>query len=171
MKQSGGHVKIYSELGVGTTVKLYIPRLLDKGAASPTQPATAGAPPSGKGQLVLVVEDDDDVRRLTVDILIELGYSILSANGPVQALSLLDKHPNIVLLMTDVVMPDMDGCELAQEALRRPDLKVLFTTGYTRNAIVHNGTLDDGVELIVKPFTLDGLAAKIAWVLGGKRAD
>jgi hypothetical protein len=85
---------------------------------------TAVAPPSGKGQLVLVVEDDDDVRRLSIDILIELGYSV-------------------------------------QEALRRrPDLKVLFTTGYTRNAIVHNGTLDDGVQLIVKPFTLDGLAAK-----------
>jgi CheY-like chemotaxis protein len=148
-------------LGVDTTVKLYIPRLLDKGAASPTQPATAGAPPSGKGQLVLVVEDDDDVRRLTVDILIELGYSILSANGPVQALSLLDKHPNIVLLMTDGVMPGMNGRKLAEEALRRrPDLKVLFTTGYTRNAIVHNGTLDDGVELIVKPFSCMGWRQK-----------
>jgi CheY-like chemotaxis protein len=79
-------------------------------------------------------------------------------------LSLLDKHPNIVLLMSDVIMPGMDGRKLAEEALRRrPDLKVLFTTGYMRNAIVHNGTLDDGVELIVKPFTLDGLAAKIAW--------
>jgi CheY-like chemotaxis protein len=120
----------------------------------------------------LVVEDDEDVRRLTVDILIELGYSILSANGSVQALSLLDTHPNIVLLMTDVVMPGMNGRKLAEEALRRrPDLKVLFTTGYTRNDIVHNGTLDDGVGLIVKPFTLDGLAAKIGWVLGGKRAD
>jgi len=118
------------------------------------------------------VEDDEDVRRLTVDILIELGYSILSANGSVQALSLLDTHPNIVLLMTDVVMPGMNGRKLAEETLRRrPDLKVLFTTGYTRNDIVHNGTLDDGVGLIVKPFTLDGLAAKIGWVLGGKRAD
>ena len=79
-----------------------------------------------------MVEDDEDVRRLTVDILIELGYSILSANGSVQALSLLDTHPNIVLLMTDVVMPGMNGRKLAEEALRRrPDLKVLFTTGYT----------------------------------------
>jgi CheY-like chemotaxis protein len=120
----------------------------------------------------LVVEDDDDVRRLTVDILIEAGYSILSANGSVQALRLLDAHPNIVLLMTDVVMPGMNGRKLAEEALRRrPNLKVLFTTGYTRNAIVHNGTSDDGVELIVKPFTLEALAAKIAWVLGTKRAD
>ena len=172
MKQSGGHVKIYSELGVGTTVKLYIPRLLEQGAVSPSQPVTTGAPPSGRGQLVLVVEDDDDVRRLTVDILSELGYSILSANGSVQALSLLEKHPNVVLLMTDVVMPGMNGRRLAEEALRRrPDLKVLFTTGYTRNAIVHNGTLEDGVELIAKPFTMDGLAAKIAWILGGKPGD
>src|SRR6185295_14609732 len=167
MKQSGGHVKIYSEPGVGTTVKLYIPRLLDKDAASPSQPIRVAPPPAGRGQLVLVVEDDDDVRRLTVDILIEAGYSILSANGSVQALRLLDAHPNIVLLMTDVVMPGMNGRKLAEEALRRrPNLKVLFTTGYTRNAIVHNGTLDDGAELIVKPFTLEALAAKIAWVLG-----
>jgi PAS domain S-box-containing protein len=172
MKQSGGHVKIYSEPGVGTTVKLYIPRLLDKDAASPSQPIRVAPPPAGRGQLVLVVEDDDDVRRLTVDILIEAGYSILSANGSVQALRLLDAHPNIVLLMTDVVMPGMNGRKLAEEALRRrPNLKVLFTTGYTRNAIVHNGTSDDGVELIVKPFTLEALAAKIAWVLGTKRAD
>jgi DNA-binding NtrC family response regulator len=79
---------------------------------------------------------------------------------------LLGNHPNTVLLMTDVVMPGMKGRKLAEEALRRrPDLKVLFTTGYTRNAIVHNGTLDDAVQRIVKPFTLDGLAAKIAWVL------
>jgi len=99
------------------------------------------------------------VRRLTVDILIELGYSILSANGPVQALSLLDKHPNIVLLMTDVVMPGMDGRKLAEEALRRrPDLKVLFTTGYTRNAIVHNGTLDDGVDVRRHRDVLDAYA-------------
>jgi CheY-like chemotaxis protein len=169
IKQSGGHVKIYSEVGVGTTVKLYTPRLLDRAATSAAQPATFVAPPSGQGQLILVVEDDEDVRRLTVDILIELGYSVLSANGSLPALSLLEQHRSVALLMTDVVMPGMNGRKLAEEARRRrPDLKVLFTTGYTRNAIVHNGTLDPGVELIVKPFTLEGLAAKIASVLGAK---
>ncbi|HEU4378510.1 MAG TPA: PAS domain-containing protein [Hyphomicrobiaceae bacterium] len=172
IKQSGGHVKIYSEVGVGTTVKLYIPRLVEKHVTSPVALSKAGPPTPGNGQLVVVVEDDDDVRRLTVDIVVELGYSVLSANGAVQALKVLDEHSEAILLVTDVVMPGMNGRKLAEEALRRrPELKILFTTGYTRNAIVHNGTLDDGVELIVKPFTLEGLAAKIAKVLSAKRAD
>lgn len=162
IKQSGGHVKIYSELGVGTTVKLYIPRVSEKSDAGSDKLPAPVVTPKGSGQLVLVVEDDDDVRRLTADILGELGYSVIIANGAAQALPLLDQRLDVVLLMTDVVMPGMDGRKLAEEALRRrPGLKVLFTTGYTRNAIVHNGTLDEGVQLIVKPFTLEALGAKV----------
>ncbi len=165
-KQSRGHVKIYSEQGVGTTVKLYLPRLIEKHAADqePVEPPQAQT--NGEGQRVLVVEDDDDVRRLTTEMLKELGFSVLSASNGREALVLTDRHPEIVLLVTDVVMPGMNGRKLADEALqRRPGLKVLFTTGYTRNAIVHNGVLDDGVELLPKPFSLEAISAKITKLL------
>ncbi len=106
------------------------------------------------------------MRRFSVEVLSELGYKVLDADSAAAALKLLDSHPEIVLLFTDVVMPDTNGAKLAQEARRRrPDLKILFTTGYTRNAVVHNGVLDPGVEMIGKPFTLDALAAKIRLVL------
>jgi hypothetical protein len=170
LKQSGGHVKIYSEVGIGTAVKLYLPRL----AGSPsTNPAPirpiSSAPPRGNGQLVLVVEDEDEVRRLTLAMLKELGYSVLPAGNPLDALAILNQNSDVALLMTDVVMPTMNGRKLADEAQRlRPGLKVLFATGYTRNAIVHNGTLDDGIELLMKPYTLEALAEKIAKVLGLK---
>lgn len=106
------------------------------------------------------------MRQFSVDALGELGYRVLEADGATAALRLLDAHPEIALLFTDVVMPDVNGRKLAEEALRRrPDLKVLFTTGYTRNAVVHNGVLDPGVELIGKPFTIEELAAKVREVL------
>ncbi len=167
IKQSGGHVKIYSEVGVGTTVKLYFPRLSQpKGSTSPEPAPSTALMPNGKGQLVLVVEDDDDVRRLTVDILTELGFTVVPANGAEEALRLLPQHPETVLLMTDVVMPGMNGRKLAEKVrAQRPNIKVLFTTGYTRNAIVHNGILDEDVELIIKPYSLEALAAKLARIL------
>jgi CheY-like chemotaxis protein len=116
----------------------------------------------GGGQLVLVVEDDADVRRLTVEMLEELNYRTLSASGGAEALTLLGERADIALLLTDVVMPDINGRRLADEAMqRRPGIRVLFTTGYTRNAIVHNGVLDQGVHLIVKPFTIESLAARL----------
>jgi len=164
IKQSGGHVKIYSEVGVGTSVKLYLPRIAQAAEAEPEVHAAARRTIRARGsrQLVLVVEDDPDVRKLTVDMLRELNYETLAAGDSAAALELLDSHSDIALLFTDVVMPVMNGRKLADEAMgRRPDLKVLFTTGYTRNAIVHNGVLDEGVHLIVKPFTLEGLAAKL----------
>jgi PAS domain S-box-containing protein len=165
VKQSGGHVKIYSEPGEGTTVKVYLPRLI--GAQG--EAAEEGAPemPLGERQeVVLVVEDEPAVRQFTVDALVELGYRVLEADGAAAALRLLDAHPEIVLLFTDVVMPDVNGRKLADEARRRrTDLKVLFTTGYTRNAVVHNGVLDPDVELIGKPFTVEELAAKMREVL------
>ena len=113
-----------------------------------------------------MVEDEAAVRQFTCDALRELGYGVLEADGAEAGLRLLDAHPQIVLLFTDVVMPDVSGAKLAAEAQRRrPGLKVLFTTGYTRSAVVHNGVLDHGVEMIGKPFTLDSLAAKVRTVL------
>ena len=169
IKQSGGHVKIYSEAGLGTAVKLYLPRHMQKTAAETSvRLRQADGHDRGAGQVILVVEDDADVRKLTVEMLKELGYTTLAAeNGPT-ALRLIEENPEIILLLTDVVMPIMNGRELADEAIRRsPGLKVLFTTGYTRNAIVHNGVLDEGVHLINKPFTLDGLAAKLKAMISG----
>ncbi|MFD1959061.1 response regulator [Novosphingobium panipatense] len=116
--------------------------------------------------MILVVEDEAAVRRFSVDALNELGYHVLEAEGAVAALRLVDSHPEITLLFTDIVMPDMNGRKLAEEALRRrPDLKILYTSGYTRNAVVHNGVIDPGVELIGKPFTIEQLATKIRSVL------
>jgi CheY-like chemotaxis protein len=113
-----------------------------------------------------VVEDEHEVRKLTVEILKELGYVTLEADGAAAALALLDAHPEIDLLFTDVVMPHMNGRQLAEEArARRPGLAVLFTTGYTRNAIVHHGILDPGVQVITKPHTLETLAQKVSELL------
>jgi CheY-like chemotaxis protein len=114
-----------------------------------------------------VVEDEPTVRQFSLDALTELGYRVLEADGGAAALRLLDAHPEIILVFTDVVMPDINGAKLAEEIRRRPGLKILFTTGYTRNAVVHNGVLDPGVDLIGKPFTLEALEAKLRAVLEG----
>jgi len=168
IKQSGGHIMIYSEIGQGTTVKLYLPRLVKDVQEREDAPAHGDPVPRSKErQLVLVAEDEEAVRRGTVSMLEELGYAVLEAESGVEALEKIDSHPEIALLITDVVMPGMNGRQLADEAAkRRPDLRVLFSTGYTRNAIVHHGTLDPGVHLINKPFTLGTLARKIMTLLG-----
>jgi PAS domain S-box-containing protein len=162
VKQSGGHVKIYSEVGEGTTVKIYLPRLHIDETESVEEPQVPAAGVSGS-ETILAVEDDDDVRAYTSDTLRELGYDVLQAANGAAALRVLDEHPEIKLLFTDVGLPGgMNGRRLAEAAReRRPDLKVLFTTGYARNAIVHEGRLDPGVELIPKPFTQVSLAAKL----------
>jgi PAS domain S-box-containing protein len=166
VKQSGGHVKIYSEPGQGTTIKIYLPRLTGALAQDDPEPADAAPLRGDQGELILVVEDEAAVRRFSVEALTELGYRVLDADGAEAALRLLDAHPDIVLLFTDVVMPDVNGARLAQEVRRRrPDLRILFTTGYTRNAVVHNGVLDPGVEMIGKPFSIDALAAKVRTIL------
>lgn len=114
-----------------------------------------------------MVEDDDRVRDVTVAALRELGYTVIHADHATAALRQLDAHPDVTLLFTDVVMPDMNGRELAKEAQsRRPTLKVLFTTGYARDAVVHNGILDPDVQLLPKPFSLDQLAYKVREVVG-----
>ena len=168
IKQSGGHVKIYSELGQGTTVKAYLPRFSGTAAVivDRENALSEAAPRAAHGELVLVVEDEEKVRHLTVDMLRELGYRTLAADGASAALDLLGAHRDVSLLFTDVVMPGMNGRRLADEALRRfPRLKVLFTTGYTRNAIVHNNVLDAEVHLLAKPFTLEALAHKVRELL------
>jgi signal transduction histidine kinase/DNA-binding response OmpR family regulator len=164
IKQSRGHVKIYSELGQGTVVKLYLPRLLAADATAPEADAPDEATPRTEGsELILVVEDDEDVRRLTTDTLRELGYRVLEAANGAAALETLARSPGIRLLFTDVGLPGgMTGRQLAEQVRRlRPDLRVLFTTGYARNAIVHGGILDPGTQLLLKPFTFAGLAAKV----------
>ena len=167
IKQSRGHIKIYSELGAGTTVKMYLPRLIGKAQEASTKPA-APLQRGGCDDVVLLVEDDQMMRRLAHDALRELGYTVAEAENAADALAILDERPDVKLLFTDVVMPHVNGRKLAEEALRRrSDLKVLFTTGYTRNAVVHGGVLDQGVQLLSKPFTLDQLAEKLRAVLDG----
>jgi PAS domain S-box-containing protein len=167
-KQSGGHVKIYSDEGRGTTVKIYLPRLFSEAENEDEPPTDLTARDVSRGrETIMVVEDDDDVRVYTVDCLRELGYQVLEAHDGPSALRLLERQEQpIDLLFTDVVMPGMTGRELADHARQlQPDLKVLYTSGYTRNAIVHAGRLDEGVEMVTKPFTYQVLAEKIADML------
>lgn len=161
LKQSGGHARIYSEVGHGTTLKLYFPRHME--AVQPQPVASSEAAPLGtRNETVLVVEDQPRVRELTAQGLRELGYTVLEADGAEAALAILQSRQDIALLFTDVVMPKMDGRKLANEAVKLcPELKVLFTTGFTRNAIIHNGMIDPGTHFIAKPFKLEDLARKV----------
>ena len=161
LKQSGGHARIYSEVGHGTTVKLYFPRYVGALQAEPITSAEA-VPLGTHEEIILVVEDQPGVRQLTAQGLRELGYTVLEADGAGAALAILLSRDDVTLLLTDVVMPNMDGRKLADEALRlRPTLKVLFTTGFTRNAIIHNGMIDPNTNFIAKPFKLEELARKV----------
>jgi PAS domain S-box-containing protein len=166
VKQSGGHVKIYSEIGQGTTVKLYLPRLATE-AAETSELSDELFPEAALEETVLVLEDDDDVRSYSAEILRELGYRVLEAHDGQSALRVLDQHARVDILFSDVVLPGgMTGAQVAAQARAlRPKLKVLFTTGYARNAIIHHGRLDKGVQLITKPFSFSDLAAKIRDVL------
>jgi len=169
VKQSGGHVAIYSEIGQGTTVKLYLPRFAGPTELGPDPGRVTGSLPEGRSEeIILVVEDEQRVRHFSVDALRELGYTALSAGSAREALEIIAEQPAIALLFTDVVMPEMNGRKLADEVrLLRPQLPVLFTTGYTRNAVVHNGMLDPGVAFLPKPFTIAQLARKVREVLDG----
>ena len=164
VKQSGGHIKIYSEIDQGTTIKIYLPRA-DDVPNEIVDDGLAGFQASQR-ETILVVDDEPAVRQFSVDALMELGYIVFEADSAAAALKVLIEHPEIELLFTDIVMPDTNGRKLADHAQRiKPDLKVLYTTGYTRNAVVHNGVVDKGVELIGKPFTLDELAARVRELL------
>ena len=164
VKQSGGHVKIYSEVGEGTTIKMYLPRFA--GQASPSA-KTKSEPRRGRaGECILVVEDDAEVRAYVVETLRGLGYDVLDAAGAEEALALMERHRTISLLLTDVVMPGQNGRKLAEAArARQASLKVLYMTGYSRNAIVHQGRLDPGVELLQKPVTSEQLATTVRKIL------
>ncbi len=167
VKQSGGHVKIYSEVGEGTTIKLYMPRAMqseDIEVAIDTGPITGGT------ETVLVVEDDDAVRDTVVNLLLDLGYRVLKAVDAASALSVIESGVPIDILFTDVVMPGtLKSPELARKARERiPDIAVLFTSGYTENSIVHGGKLDAGTELLSKPYTREAMARKFRHVLANR---
>ncbi|WP_451984568.1 response regulator [Azospirillum endophyticum] len=170
VKQSGGHVKIYSEMGHGTTIRLYLPRTQE---AEDLPAAVDSAPVGGGSETVLVVEDDEEVRQTVVAMLSDLEYRVLQARDAQSALAILESGVPIDLLFTDVVMPGpLRSPELARKAQERfPNLAVLFTSGYTQNAIVHGGRLDPGVELLSKPYTREVLARKIRQVLNGRKPE
>jgi PAS domain S-box-containing protein len=167
IKQSGGHVQIYSEPGAGTTVKLYLPRLATAAGQGESDERVAAVPIARRGETILVVEDDDDVRAHSVDILRELGYRVIAAPDGASALRILENEPEVRLLFTDIGLPgSLNGRHLAEEACRRYSmLRVLYTTAYVRNAILHQGKLEPGVDVVLKPFTYAALAAKIREVL------
>ena len=164
VKQSGGHIRIYSEVGEGTTVKIYLPRSFAPKPVPVSLPAEKI--PTGSQETVLVVEDDPDVRAYVAETLSTLNYQVKQAADAEAAIDILNDPSPIDLLLTDVVMPGMNGRVLADKALqRRPGLKVLYMTGYSRNAIVHQGRLDPGVSLIQKPFSQNVLAKRIRKIL------
>jgi len=162
-RQSEGYAKIYSEEGQGTTVKLYLPRY--HGEAKEVEDdrgELSDAHPAGAGEVVLVVEDESAVRELVVDVLQELGYRAVEAEDGAAGLKLLQSDMRVDLLVTDIGLPGLNGRELADAARKhRPDLKVLFITGYAENATVANGFLDPGMQMMTKPFAIDALATRI----------
>jgi PAS domain S-box-containing protein len=168
VKQSGGHIKLYSEPGQGTTVKMYFPRLVGRGDEEDdelSEPVEVGE----QGETILVVEDDDDVREYLLDALRDLKYHVISASNADGALNILKRAAvRVDLLLTDVIMPGANGRELGRRAQQlRPSLKILYMTGYSRNAVVHQGRLDDGVEFIQKPMTQADLSARVRQILDG----
>lgn len=171
VKQSGGHIKIYSEPGKGASIKIYFPRLADDSDLPAWQPAeieeTQAQDAGDLGDTILLVEDDEEVNRFATEVLREEGYNVIATHDARSALRLLDANPGIKLLFTDIILPGgMNGRQLSDEALRRrPDLKVLYATGYTRDAIIHHGRIDADVELLNKPFTHDLLTRKVRQIL------
>ena len=170
VKQSGGHVRIYSEVGSGTTVKIYLPRFIgaEEVSAAPAGKAESeqAIPRAKPNEMILLVEDNADVREYARDVLLELGYGVLDAAGVQEALRVVAKRPRISLVFTDVVLGDSNGRVLAEKVRQvYPAVPVLFTTGYTRNAIVHQGRLDPDVHLLNKPFTQQDLARKVRELL------
>jgi len=167
VRQSSGHVKIYSEEGVGSSIKIYLPRHHGEVEAPVNIQGVVKQPGRGSvSETILVVEDDQRVRVFSTEALRELGYTVVEAASGEQALTLIRAGLKPTLLFTDVVMPGMTGRELADAAkVLMPELNILYTTGYTRNAVVHNGVLEGGTHLLQKPFSLDQLADKIRKVL------
>ncbi|HTJ64289.1 MAG TPA: PAS domain S-box protein [Alphaproteobacteria bacterium] len=166
-KQSGGQARIYSELGIGTTVRLYLPRHYGAAAKEDAEDASPQLPRADVGETVLVVDDEPSVRMLVVEIMSELGYEAVEAVDGVSGLKLLQSGMRVDLLITDVGLPGgMNGRQMADAArIVRPDLKVLFITGYAENAAVGSGQLAPGMHVLTKPFALDKLAARVKSII------
>jgi CheY-like chemotaxis protein len=165
VKEAGGHVEVYSELGIGTTFKIYLPRV-DQPARSSKSAHDSPQAPRGT-ETILLVEDETGVRALTRHILARCGYTVLEAAGGDEALRIAREHSRpIELLVTDVVMPGLGGRKLAEQVLRRhSEAKVLYLSGYTEDAVVRSGILHEQVQFLQKPFSLLGLARKVREVL------
>jgi CheY-like chemotaxis protein len=168
VKQSEGYIWVYSESGKGTTFKIYLPRV-DAAAMQleAPQPDAPAEQPGSNRETILLVEDEENLRQLTRQSLELQGYTVIDAPDGATAIRLSRSHKGpIHLLLTDVIMPGMNGRELAnQVSSNRPEIKVLYMSGYTENHIGHNGTLDQGITLLQKPFTLPALQAKVREVL------
>jgi PAS domain S-box-containing protein len=171
VKQNGGHIWVYSEVGEGTTFKIYLPRVVEGARAPSDRPREEAASAARGSETLLLVEDETEVRELVRDILEDQGYRVLTAQDGVEALQIAQEHERpIHLLITDVVMPRMSGKALADQLKSiRPQMRVLFTSGYTDNAIVHHGVLDEGVHFLSKPFELEALGRKVRDVLDSNR--
>ena len=160
VRQSGGHVMIYSEVGVGTTVKLYLPRSDAPAVQKEVETRRHSSP--RRGQAILVVEDEAGVRDFAVQALQDLGFEVFPAASGDEGLAVLEAHPDIALVLSDVIMPGMNGRQFVEQAMKlRPDLKVVYMTGYTQNAIVHNGMVDPGTRLVTKPFSVSRLEEEL----------
>jgi CheY-like chemotaxis protein len=168
VRQSGGQVRVYSEIGQGTTMCLYLPRYQGDAEEAETQVAEPGVATSHSGETVLVVDDEPTVRMLVVEVLQEAGYEVIEAPDGPKGLKVLESKRRIDLLITDVGLPGgMNGRQLADAArVHRPDLKVLFITGYAENAAVGNGHLDQGMSVLTKPFTIDALTRRFKELIG-----
>jgi PAS domain S-box-containing protein len=167
VKQSEGYIWLYSEIGKGTSFKIYLPRFSATGEALATQPSLAQDQASKGHETILLVEDEENLRRLARQSLENQGYNVIDAPDGAAAIKISQAHPGpISLLLTDVIMPGMNGRELANKlSPTRPEMRVLYMSGYTENHIGHNGTLDEGITLLQKPFTLSALRSKVREML------
>jgi DNA-binding NtrC family response regulator len=164
VKQSNGFINVYSEPDHGTTFKIYLPRCDEEVVVKET---TSVDVQKGKGETVLLVEDEVAIVKLSTAMLEDLGYRVLAANSPAEALRLAEvHHGEIQLLLTDVVMPDMNGRDLAKQIKDlHPNLHVLYMSGYTANVIAHHGVLDEGINFIQKPFSRGDLSIRVREIL------
>jgi DNA-binding response OmpR family regulator len=167
VKQAGGYVWVSSEVGRGSTFKIYLPRI-DQPA---TEPEAEGPMPLRGWETVLLVEDESALRSIAREILEEHGYRVIDASGPEEAIEIAGRLPETIhLLVTDVVMPRMNGRVLAESlVVGRPDLRILYMSGYTDDIIAHRGVLESGTQLLEKPFTARALLGRVRTVLAGKR--
>jgi CheY-like chemotaxis protein len=171
-KQSGGQARIYSEISVGTTVRIYLPRYQGEVGQEVPQAKLAEAPRAESGETVLIVDDEPTVRMLVTDVLAELGYAAIEAADSQSGLKVLQSDVRIDLLITDVGLPGgLNGRQMADAARpRRPDLRVLFITGYAENAALGDGYLEPGMHVLTKPFTMDVLGRRIKSIITAKPA-